>query len=63
METLPSELNLPQSKPESNSVLIMRFIAGAIIGLLVAAIYWGTSIYFAYPISLSTGVIGCLFLA
>jgi hypothetical protein len=51
METLPSELNLPQSKPESNSVLIMRFIAGAIIGLLVAAI------------SLSTGVIGCLFLA
>jgi hypothetical protein len=63
METSPSDLNSPKSQQESKSVLIMRFTAGAIIGLLVAAIYWGTSIYFAYPISLNIGIIGCLFLA
>jgi hypothetical protein len=63
MEPLPSEPKSLESKLESNNVLVTRFIVGAAIGLAIAATYWGTTIYFSYPVSLNTGIIGCLLLA
>ncbi|BAZ11836.1 hypothetical protein NIES4071_36620 [Calothrix sp. NIES-4071] len=41
---------------------IKRFSAGATIGLVIAATYWGTTSYFEYPLTLTRGVLGCLVL-
>jgi ABC-type uncharacterized transport system permease subunit len=41
---------------------IKRFTVGAIIGSVIAATYWGTTIYFDYPLTLTRGILGCLIL-
>lgn len=38
----------------------MRFSVGAIIGILIAAVFWQTTIYFNYPITLTRVIFGCL---
>ncbi len=63
MNPLPPELNPPKSKLESASTLIKRFSAGAATGLVIAAIYWGTTYFFGYPLPLTRGITGCLVLA
>jgi len=63
MEPLPPELKQPESKLESASTLIKRFSAGAVIGLAIAAMYWGTTYFFGYPLPLITGTTGCVLLA
>jgi hypothetical protein len=42
---------------------IKRFSTGAIFGLVIAAIYWSTTYYFGYQLTLIQGIIGCLILA
>ena len=42
---------------------IKRFSAGATIGLVIAATYWGTTNYFEYPLTLTRGILGCFTLA
>ena len=63
MEPLPLELKLPESKHESASTLIKRFSAGAAIGLVIAAIYWGTTYFFGYALPLTRSITGCVVLA
>lgn len=63
MEPLPPELKPPESKLESASTLIKRFSAGAVIGLVIAATYWGTTYFFGYPVPLTRGATGCVVLA
>ncbi|MGI8503569.1 MAG: hypothetical protein ACR2LR_20905 [Hassallia sp.] len=63
MEPLPPELKQPESKLESASTLIKRFSAGAVMGLVIAAMYWGTTYFFGYPVPLTTGITGCVLLA
>ena len=63
MEPLIPETNLPEPKIESVNTLVVRFTVGAIIGLLIAGTYWGTSVYFGYPLSFKIAIIGCLLLS
>jgi hypothetical protein len=42
---------------------IKRFSAGAMIGLVIAAIYWSTTYYFGYELTLIQGIVGCFLLA
>lgn len=59
--TLPrDELNPPKSKLESASTLIKRFISGAAVGLVIAAIEWSGYTYLAEPIPLTRGITFCL---
>ncbi|MEA5506704.1 hypothetical protein VB735_27110 [Halotia wernerae UHCC 0503] len=60
MKPLVPELNQPKSKLESATTLIKRFSAGAAIGLIIAAIQWGSYIYFFDSIPLTKGIIFCL---
>lgn len=64
MNSLPPELNTPESKPEKVDTLIKRFGVGAITGIIVAAFYWSyktNNLGYAEPIT--TGIIGTLLLA
>ncbi|NJL62782.1 MAG: hypothetical protein HC903_14295 [Methylacidiphilales bacterium] len=54
---------LPESTPENSFNSIIRFIIGAIVGLSAAGLYWGTSAYFDYYVSLDIGIVGCILLA
>lgn len=63
MEPLPPELKPFESKLESVSTLMKRFSAGAAIGLVIAAMYWGTTYFFGYPLPLTQGITGCVALA
>ncbi len=49
----------PYEQPKLNR-LIIRFSGGAVIGLVLAALYWCSTIYFRYPTTLETGIIGSL---
>jgi hypothetical protein len=63
MEPLPPELKPSESKLEGASTLIKRFSAGTAIGLVIAAMYWGTTYFFGYPLPLTRGISGCVALA
>jgi hypothetical protein len=63
MEPLPPELKPLGAKLESASTLIKRFSAGVAIGLVIAAMYWGTTYFFGYPLPLIRGITGCVALA
>lgn len=57
----PDELNPPESKLENASKLIKRFSAGAVVGLLIAAIQWSGYTYFiGEPQGLTRGITFCL---
>lgn len=59
----PDQLNLPKSKIDA-SALIKRFSAGAVVGLVMAAIQWGGySYFFAEPLGLARGITFCLVIA
>lgn len=61
MEPSPHELNQPKSKVESPTTLLKRFSAGAAVGLIIAALNWGSYAYFFdNPIPLTNGIIFCL---
>lgn len=58
--TLQSELDPPKIKPDA-STLIKRFSAGALVGLVIAAIQWGGySYFFMEPLELIRGITFCL---
>ncbi len=60
----PEEVNLPKSKLEIANSLIKRFGAGAVFGLLISAIQWGSYIYFwGEPLPLTRGITICLVLS
>lgn len=51
----------PKSNLEIANNSIKRFSVGAVTGLLISAIQWGSYIYFmGEPISLGRGIIFCL---
>ncbi len=55
----PDELDLPKAKLNV-SALIKRFSAGALVGLVIAAIQWGGYTYFwGEPIELTRGITFC----
>lgn len=57
----PEELNSPKSKLEVASSLIKRFGAGAVFGLLISVIQWGSYVYFwGEPLPLNRGIMICL---
>jgi Mg/Co/Ni transporter MgtE len=55
MKPLPSELKLPESRLKNAGILIKRFSAGAVIGLVITAIYWGYAQSW-HPQSLARGI-------
>ncbi len=64
MKPLSPLLKAPESKLEGASTLIKRFSAGAVFGLVMAAIYyWSTTDFFGYPLTLTRGITGCVVLA
>lgn len=46
-------------QPKLNK-LIIRFSSGAAAGLVIAVLYWCSTIYFAHSIMLRSGVLGSL---
>lgn len=51
----------PKSNLEIANKLIKRFSVGAVAGLLISTIQWGSYVYFiGEPISLGKGLVFCL---
>jgi sorbitol-specific phosphotransferase system component IIBC len=63
MEPLVTERDLSEPKIKSINAPFVRFIVGAIIGLMIAGAYWGTSVYFEYSVPIEIGIIGCILLS
>ena len=56
-------MNQPSSEKLSLDKKIKRFICGAMVGILLATIYWSYSAYFRASFSLTHGIVSSLILA
>ncbi len=60
MNPLPPEPNSQPSKLQNRNMVIIRFSAGVLTGMIIAAIYWSYADWFGSAQSLTTNILGCL---
>lgn len=63
MNPLPPEPNSQPLKSENKNMVIIRFSAGVLTGVIIAALYWSYADWFGSAQSLTTNILGCLTLA